>query len=85
MQRESFTITGCLGWYEMIGTQGKLESEASSWGKCCLPLRIIYGIRRYGTVECGKSGCQSLGEGCLHACDFCVRYSDCAAPMDEDY
>ena len=35
MQREPFMITVCLGRYEMIGTQGKLESEASSGGKCC--------------------------------------------------
>ena len=79
----------------MIGAQGKLESEASSGGKCCLPLRIIYGIRRYGTVECGerlyaddpagKASCQSHGEGGLHACDCCARYSDCAAPMDEEH
>ena len=54
-----------------------------------------YGGQRYETVECGerlyaddpvgKVSWQGHGEGGLHACDFCARYSDCAAPMDEEH
>ena len=51
-----------------------------------------YGGQRYGTVECrerlyadapaGKARCQSHGEGGLHECAICARYSDRAAPID---
>ena len=84
----------CLGMQEIIGTQGKAESEASSWVEMLPALVNYYGGQRYGTVECwerlyaddsaGKASSQSHGERGLHECAFCARYSDCTAPMDEE-
>ena len=51
-----------------------------------------YGGERDGAVECwgrlyaegfaGKAGWAGHGEGGLHECAICARYSDRAAPMD---
>ena len=37
------------------------------------------------THSAGKASWQGHGEGGLPAYDFCARYSDCAAPMDEEH
>ena len=85
----------CLGMQEIIGTQGKAESEASSWEEMVSALVNYLWSTKVWDVKCreklyaddsaGKASWQGHGERGLHACDFCARYSDCAAPMVEDH
>ena len=76
----------------MIGMQGKLESEASSWGKMVSALANylwstkVWDGRMSGKAihrcSCGKS---EMSKSWRHECAICARYSDCAAPMDEEH